>query len=48
VLGLVQDRLHVATGNGVLAIAELQGAGRRPVSARDFANARKLTGERLG
>ena len=48
VLGLVDGRLRVATGLGVLAIEELQGAGRRVVGARDFANARALTGEKLG
>ncbi|MCC7462715.1 MAG: methionyl-tRNA formyltransferase [Gammaproteobacteria bacterium] len=48
VLGLVDDRLRVATGAGVLAIEMLQGAGRRVMSAREFANARSLTGRRLG
>jgi methionyl-tRNA formyltransferase len=48
VLGLVDGRLHVVTGSGVLAIEELQGAGRRVVGARDFANARALAGETLG
>jgi methionyl-tRNA formyltransferase len=48
VLGLVEGRLHVATGSGVLAIEELQGAGRRVVGARDFANARAVVGEELG
>jgi methionyl-tRNA formyltransferase len=48
VLGLVDGRLHVATGSRVLAIEELQGAGRRVVGARDFANARAVAGEKLG
>ena len=48
VLGLVAGRLHVATGASVLAIEELQGAGRRVVGARDFANARALVGQKLG
>jgi methionyl-tRNA formyltransferase len=48
VLGLVDGRLQVATGAGVLAIEQLQGAGRRVVGAREFANARALAGEKLG
>ena len=38
ILGLQDDLLLVACGEGVLAIAELQRAGRRSMSARDFAN----------
>ncbi len=48
VLGLVDGRLQVATGAGVLAIEQLQGPGRRVVGAREFANARALAGEKLG
>jgi hypothetical protein len=33
---------------GVLAVRELQRAGKRPVSARDFANAVRLDGMRFG
>jgi methionyl-tRNA formyltransferase len=47
-LGLADDGLRVACGKGVLAVRELQRAGKRPVSARDFANAVRLTGLRLG
>jgi methionyl-tRNA formyltransferase len=47
-LGLADDGLRVACGEGVLAVRELQRAGKRPVSARDFANAVRLTGLRLG
>jgi methionyl-tRNA formyltransferase len=47
-LGLADDGLRVACGSGVLALRELQRAGKRPVSARDFANAVRLTGLRLG
>jgi methionyl-tRNA formyltransferase len=32
----------------VLAISELQRAGKRPVSARDFANSARLDVQRLG
>jgi methionyl-tRNA formyltransferase len=48
VLGLAEDGLRVACGRGVLAVRELQRAGKRPVSARDFANAVRLAGTRLG
>jgi methionyl-tRNA formyltransferase len=47
-LGLADDGLHVACGDGVLAVSELQRAGKRPVSARDFANAVRLDGTRFG
>ncbi len=47
-LGLADDGLRVACGEGVLAVRELQRAGKRPVSARDFANAVRLTGLRFG
>src|SRR5262249_20728596 len=36
------DRLLVATGDGVLAIEELQAEGRRPMTTREF-----LAGSRL-
>ncbi len=49
-LGLRGARLAVACGEGtVLGIATLQRPGRRPLSARDFANGERLEpGERLG
>jgi methionyl-tRNA formyltransferase len=47
-LGLAEDGLRVACGQGVLAVRELQRAGKRPVSARDFANAIRLDGIRFG
>jgi len=47
VLGLADDGLRVACGEGVLAVSELQRAGKRPVSARDFANAVRLAGLRF-
>jgi methionyl-tRNA formyltransferase len=47
-LGIADDGLRVACGEGVLAVRELQRAGKRPVSARDFANAVRLTGLRFG
>jgi methionyl-tRNA formyltransferase len=47
VLGLAEDGLRVACGEGLLALRELQRAGKRPVSARDFANAVPLSGLRF-
>jgi methionyl-tRNA formyltransferase len=47
-LGIAEDGLRVACGAGVLAVRELQRAGKRPVSARDFANAVRLDGIRFG
>ena len=47
-LGLAEDGLLVACGEGVLCVRELQRPGKRPVSARDFANAVRLDGIRLG
>jgi methionyl-tRNA formyltransferase len=47
-LGVVDEGLQVACGLGVLAITELQRAGKRPVSARDFANAVRPDGLRFG
>ena len=47
-LGIAEDGLRVACGEGVLAVSELQRAGKRPVSARDFANAVRLDGLRFG
>jgi methionyl-tRNA formyltransferase len=48
VLGANDLGLLVACGSGVLAIGKLQRAGKRPVSAREFANAVPLAGLRLG
>jgi len=47
-LGIAEDGLRVACGEGVLAVRELQRAGKRPISARDFANAVRLAGLRFG
>jgi len=47
-LGIGDDGLRVACGEGVLAVGELQRAGKRPVAARDFANAVRLDGTRFG
>jgi methionyl-tRNA formyltransferase len=41
VLGLQGDALAVRCGGGVLQVLELQRAGRKPVSAREFLNAER-------
>jgi methionyl-tRNA formyltransferase len=48
VLGLEDGRLLVACGEGVLAIGQLQCAGRRVVGAADFAHSRALDQLRFG
>jgi len=40
-LGLKDDALQVAAGRGVVELLELQRAGRKPVSAREFLNAER-------
>ena len=46
-LGMDGDGIRIACGQGVLAVGELQRAGKRPVSARDFANAVRIEGLKL-
>jgi methionyl-tRNA formyltransferase len=48
VLGLVQDRLRVQCGEGSLAIGHLQLAGKRAMSAREFAAGHRLSGMQFG
>jgi len=48
VLGLGAGGIKVACGRGTLAIASLQLAGKRVVSAADFAHAHSLTGVHFG
>ncbi len=48
VLGLEHGRLLVACGEGVLAIERLQSAGRRVVSAAEFAHGHALDSLKLG
>jgi methionyl-tRNA formyltransferase len=48
VIGVRADAIVVACGRGTLHITELQRAGRRAVSARDFANSCAIAGQRLG
>jgi len=47
ILQLERDRLLVSCGTGVLAIGRLQQAGRRIVSAREFASGQDLAGARF-
>lgn len=47
-IGLEDDGLRVQTGEGVLALTRLQLAGRKPVSAREFANAHAVDDVVLG
>ena len=48
VLGLDAERLLVSCGDGVLAIERLQSAGRRVVSAAEFAHGHALDGLKFG
>ncbi len=48
VLSCAPDGVRVATGAGVLNIAELQLPGRKRMTAKDFANAHDLSGVMLG
>jgi methionyl-tRNA formyltransferase len=48
ILSVSERAVLVQCGLGRLAIAEVQRAGKRPVSARDFANAGPLVGRTLG
>ena len=48
IVSISKDALHVATGNGVLAIEQLQPAGKKPMHVADFLNGQKLmTGQML-
>jgi len=45
ILGLQDDLLQVVCGEGCLGISELQRAGRRSMTAREFANGLRAAGE---
>ena len=48
IISIDKAALHVATGNGVLAIEQLQPAGKNPMHVTDFLNGHKLvTGQML-
>ena len=42
-----KNALHLATGDGALAIEQLQPAGKKPISVADFLNGQKLTNGQL-
>lgn len=48
ILGLEHDRLLVQCGQGRLSVSKLQLAGRRIVTAREFASGQALAGSRFG
>ena len=48
VVGTDHGGIRVATGAGLLILTRVQPPGKRPMDARDFINARKLEGVRLG
>ena len=48
ILAVQGDSVEIQCGEGILAVTRVQRAGRRPVSARDFANSASLRGLRLG
>lgn len=48
VLATGRTGIDVATGRGVLRLTRVQPAGKRPMDAADYINARRLDGERLG
>jgi methionyl-tRNA formyltransferase len=48
VVAVLDDAIVVQCGKGQLALTQVQRPGRRPVTAREFAGARALVGQRLG
>jgi len=48
ILGMQDELLLVVCGEGVLGISELQRAGRRSITAREFANGLRASGEFFG
>lgn len=48
ILTVGADAFTVACGEGKLAVTSVQRPGRKPITARDLANAVALTGKRLG
>jgi methionyl-tRNA formyltransferase len=48
VIGTGRAGIDVATGEGILRITRLQPPGKRPMTAADFLNGRRLDGDLLG
>jgi methionyl-tRNA formyltransferase len=48
ILGLADEQLLVQCGQGRIGLTKLQLAGRRVVSAREFASAQSVAGSRFG
>lgn len=48
IIQVCDGQMHVACGQGTLAVTRVQRPGRRPVEVRDFAHAVQLPGRRLG
>jgi methionyl-tRNA formyltransferase len=48
VIGASKAGIAVATGAGVLRLTRLQPPGKRPMSAAEFLNARRLDGVKFG
>jgi len=48
IVSMLEEALVVQCGEGCLALMQVQRAGRRPVTAREFAGGRALLGRRLG
>lgn len=48
ILAVTERAILIQCGEGRLAVFEVQRPGRRPVTARDFANTAALVGQRLG
>ena len=48
IVAVTADSIVVQCGQGQLALTQLQRAGRRPVSARDFSHSAHLAGRRFG
>ena len=48
IIAVRDEYFLVKCGHGLLAVAQVQQPGRRPVAARDFSHAHALLGQRLG